>query len=85
MLIYFPNQKFYRNSLVASLPICVKVAIHIGEYAFAHGSFYVALSRVKSLDNIIFFFGRTEWPDEGPIFHVNQYIQHAQELQADNE
>ena len=60
------------------------MAIHIGEYAFAHGSFYVALSRVKSLDNIILF-GRTEWPDEGPIFHVNPYIQHAQELQADNE
>ena len=45
-----------------------RAAINIGEPAFAHGSLYVALSRVKSLRNIMLF-GMNEWPKNGPNFH----------------
>ena len=61
----------------------VKAAIHIGEPAFAHGSLYVALSRVKSLNNILLF-GLSECPENGPTFHVNPYIQHEQNAPAEN-
>ena len=61
-----------------------KCAIDIGEKAFAHGSFYVALSRVKSLKNVMLF-GLDKWPEGGPMFHVNPYIQTKQNEQAANE
>ena len=61
-----------------------KCAIHIGEKAFAHGSLYVALSRVRSLKNIRLF-GLDSWPEGGPFFHVNPYIQSKQNEQAENE
>lgn len=38
-----------------------KVAIHIGRKAFGHGSFNVALSRVKSLHSLKLF-GLESWP-----------------------
>ena len=61
-----------------------KCAIDIGEKAFAHGSLYVALSRVKSLNNVMLF-GLDKWPEGGPAFHVNPYIQAKQNEQAANE
>ena len=54
-----------------------KVAISIKDIAFAHGAFYVALSRVRRLEDILFF-GREEWPEGGPKFHVNEYIQNEE-------
>ena len=54
-----------------------RAAINVGEPAFAHGSLYVALSRVKSLKNILLF-GLSEWPTEGPQLHINPYIQNEQ-------
>ena len=51
-----------------------KVSIDIGSQAFAHGAFYVALSRVRRLDDILFF-GASNWPENGISFHVNDYIQ----------
>lgn len=50
-----------------------RVAINIGEEAFAHGALYVALSRVRSIDDMILF-GQNEWPKDGLSFHVNSYI-----------
>ena len=50
-----------------------KVAINIREDAFAHGAFYVALSRVRRLDDLMLF-GTETWPIGGPIIHVNQFI-----------
>lgn len=49
-----------------------KVAICIDEPAFAHGSFYVAMSRVRNLEDIIFF-GK-QFPKDGPILHTNNFI-----------
>ena len=49
-----------------------KVAICIGEKAFAHGSFYVALSRVRKIDDILFF--AEKFPDNGPSLHSNNLI-----------
>ena len=49
-----------------------KVAICVTEKAFAHGSFYVAVSRVKEFDNILFF--GTYFPVEGPSLHSNEFI-----------
>jgi ATP-dependent exoDNAse (exonuclease V) alpha subunit len=49
-----------------------KVAICLDEKAFAHGSFYVALSRVRSIDDIIFF--GTKFPEKGPDLHTNMFI-----------
>ena len=51
-----------------------KVAIDISTPAFAHGSFYVALSRVRSLDSLRLF-GLESFPPNGPSFHVNTFIQ----------
>ena len=51
-----------------------KVAIDIGTTAFAHGAFYVALSRVRKLNDILFF-GAEKWPDNGIVFHTNDFIQ----------
>ena len=50
-----------------------RVAIDISEPAFAHGSLYVALSRVRCLDAVRLF-GCTDFPDNGPFFHINRYI-----------
>ena len=50
-----------------------RVAIDIAEPAFAHGSLYVALSRVRSLDAVRLF-GCSEFPENGPFFHINRYI-----------
>ena len=61
-----------------------KVAINISEAAFAHGSLYVALSRVRSLNNIILF-GLDKWPENGPTFHMNPYIQYEQNVHAEND
>ena len=61
-----------------------RAAINVGEPAFAHGSLYVVLSRVKSLKNILLF-GLSEWPTEGPQFHINPYIQNEQNAQAEND
>ena len=49
-----------------------KVAISLDEKAFAHGSFYVSLSRVRSIDDIIFF--GESFPENGPQLHVNEFI-----------
>lgn len=49
-----------------------RVAICIDEKAFAHGSFYVALSRAHSIDDILFF-GK-KFPENGPDLHNNGYI-----------
>ena len=51
-----------------------RVAIDISEPAFAHGSLYVALSRVASLDGLLLF-GQESFPDNGPLYHVNELIQ----------
>lgn len=51
-----------------------KVAINISLDAFAHGSFYVALSRVRNLKDVILF-GPEEFPEKGPQFHNNGIIQ----------
>ena len=60
-----------------------KVAISIRDVAFAHGSFYVALSRVKRMEDIMLF-GREEWPEGGPKFHVNEYIQNNEIANQEN-
>ena len=51
-----------------------KVSIDIGSSAFAHGAFYVAMSRVRKLEDILFF-GVPKWPENGIVFHTNDYIQ----------
>ena len=51
-----------------------RVAIDISEPAFAHGSLYVALSRVHSLDGLLLF-GLESFPENGPLYHVNEFIQ----------
>lgn len=61
-----------------------KAAINIGETAFAHGSFYVALSRVKSLNGLRLF-GLEEWPKGGPKIHMNPFIQSKENDQVENE
>ena len=61
-----------------------RAAINISEVAFAHGSFYVALSRVKSLNNLKLF-GLDQWPENGPDFHINPYIQYEQNAHAEND
>ena len=60
-----------------------KVAISIKDVAFAHGSFYVALSRVRRIEDIILF-GLEEWPEEGPKFHINEYIQNEEIANHEN-
>lgn len=51
-----------------------KVAINISKDAFAHGSFYVALSNVKKLHKVVLF-GPEQFPVEGLQFHNNGVIQ----------
>ena len=51
-----------------------RVAIDISEPAFAHGSLYVALSRVRTLDSLMLF-GQETFPEEGPLYHINEFIQ----------
>jgi hypothetical protein len=50
-----------------------RVAINIREGAFAHGAFYVALSRVRKMTDIMLF-GLAVWPQNGIRFHVNEFI-----------
>jgi ATP-dependent DNA helicase PIF1 len=50
-----------------------KVAMNISENAFSYGVFYVAISRVRRLCDIIFF-GMPEWPNDGIQFHINEFI-----------
>ena len=52
-----------------------RVAIDISECAFAHGSLYVALSRVRTLDSLLLF-GLAEFPTDGPLYHINSHIQY---------
>ena len=61
-----------------------RVAIDISDHAFAHGSLYVALSRVRSLHSIALF-GLDDFPVDGPSFHVNPYIRLQEGLPAMNE
>ena len=61
-----------------------RVAIDISEPAFAHGSLYVALSRVRSLDGVILF-GLDQFPDAGPFFHINRFIMVQDQQQGLNE
>jgi hypothetical protein len=42
--------------------------------AFAHGAFYVTLSRVKRLSDLMLF-GTDEFPEHGPDFHLNAFIE----------
>lgn len=51
-----------------------RVAINVGEEAFAHGAFYVALSRVRHLSDILLY-GCSDWPEDGPGIHNNPFIQ----------
>ena len=53
-----------------------RVAIDISSPAFAHGAFYVALSRVRKLSDIVFF-GVKDWPKNGIQFHNNEFISGA--------
>lgn len=52
-----------------------RVAVDISERAFAHGAFYVALSRVRRLDDLLLF-GLDAFPTDGPLYHINNYIQY---------
>lgn len=61
-----------------------KCAINIGEIAFAHGQLYVSLSRVRTLDSLMLY-GLEQWPEGGPNFHMNPFIQSKANLQAENE
>jgi ATP-dependent exoDNAse (exonuclease V) alpha subunit len=54
-----------------------RVAINITEGAFAHGAFYVAISRVKRLEDMILF-GAEEWPVDGIRFHINEFIRETE-------
>jgi hypothetical protein len=57
----------------AQSQILPKVAIDIEHPAFVHGALYVALSRVRTLSDLILF-SRNEFPPNGPEFHLNPYI-----------
>ena len=46
-----------------------RVAIDIGEPDLTHGSLYVALSRVHSLDSVLLF-GLEAFPSEWPLFQI---------------
>ena len=61
-----------------------RVAIDIAEPAFAHGSLYVALSRVRSLDSLLLF-GLEAFPSDGPLFHINPFIREHEDAQAIND
>ena len=50
-----------------------RVAIDISEPAFAHGSLYIALSRVQSLDGLLLF-GLESFPEHGPLYYVNEFV-----------
>ena len=55
-----------------------KVAINISTLAFAHGAFYVALSRVRSINDVMLF-GMKDWSEKGVEFHNNEFIQYKAE------
>lgn len=59
-----------------------KVAISLDSKSFAHGAFYVALSRVKRLENILLF--GNMFPNEGIKFHTNLNIKQM-EITLDDE
>ena len=61
-----------------------RIAIDISDQAFAHGALYVALSRVRALSSIRLF-GLPEFPEAGPVFHVNPYIRWQDNRPVDNE
>jgi ATP-dependent exoDNAse (exonuclease V) alpha subunit len=50
-----------------------RVAICIKRKPFSHGAFYVALSRVRRLQNLILF-SDEDYPTNGPSFAVNEHI-----------
>jgi ATP-dependent DNA helicase PIF1 len=50
-----------------------KVAIDIEHPAFAHGAFYVALSRVRRLSDVMLF-SAAPFPPDGPDLHINPFI-----------
>jgi hypothetical protein len=45
--------------------------------AFAHGAFYVALSRVRRLSDLMLF-GTDEFPEHDRDFHLNRFIQETE-------
>jgi hypothetical protein len=51
-----------------------RVAVSIMDPAFAHGAFYVAPSRVRGISDLMLF-GPDEFPEHGPDFHLNRFIQ----------
>jgi hypothetical protein len=51
-----------------------RVAVSIMDPAFAHGAFYVILSRVRRLSDLMLF-GIDEFPEHGPDFYLNRFIQ----------
>lgn len=61
-----------------------RVAIDISESAFAHGALYVALSRVRSVSSLLLF-GLETFPDDGPLFHRNPFIQEQEDEAAIND
>jgi hypothetical protein len=54
-----------------------RVAVSIMDPAFAHGAFYVALSHVRRLSDLMIF-GTNEFPEHGADFHLNRFIQEMQ-------
>jgi hypothetical protein len=50
------------------------MAVSITDPSFVHGAFYVALSRVGRISHMMLF-EIDEFPDHGPDFHLNRFIQ----------
>jgi hypothetical protein len=62
-----------------------KIAVSKMDEAFAHGAFYVALSRVRRMADLMLF-GTVPFPEKDPDFHLNDLIQQMdQAFQEQNE